>query len=322
MEYGKAEKVIEVKGLKKNFRFKKKNEETGKKEKIEIKAVNGISFKINRGEFVGLIGPNGAGKTTTLKCLTGLLKPDDGNVKILGYEPSKRNYRYLEKISFVMGQKSQLWWELPVVDSFLLNKEIYRISNDDYKRRLKKLVDFLEIGEILNTQVMKLSLGQRMKCELASALLHKPEIVFLDEPTIGLDVVMQKKLREFLKEYNKKINSTILLTSHYMEDVKDLCKRVIVIDKGKILFDGRVRDLVKKYVNYKVLHFELRKGVKEEDLKKLGKIEYFNGNRGKMNVKREEVAKVAAKLLKSFPVEDIDIEEVSLEDVVRTIFNE
>ena len=321
MEYGKAEKVIEVKGLKKNFRFKKKSEETGKKEKIEIKAIDDISFKINRGEFIGLIGPNGAGKTTTLKCLTGLLKPDRGNVKVLGYEPSKRNYKYLEKISFVMGQRSQLWWELPVVDSFLLNKEIYRISDEDYRRRLKKLVDFLEIGDILNTQVMKLSLGQRMKCELASALLHRPEIVFLDEPTIGLDVVMQKKLREFLKEYNKQINSTILLTSHYMEDVKDLCKRVIVIDKGKILFDGRVTDLVKKYVNYKVIHFELKNGIKKEDLKKLGKIEYFNGNRGKINVERENVTKVAAKLLRSFPVEDLDIEEVSLEDVVRTIFN-
>jgi ABC-2 type transport system ATP-binding protein len=168
---------------------------------------------------------------------------------------------------------------------------------------------------------MKLSLGQRMKCELASSLLHRPEVVFLDEPTIGLDVVMQKKLREFLKEYNKTIHSTILLTSHYMEDVKDLCKRVIVIDKGKILFDGKVSDLVKRYVNYKVIHFELEKGIKKEDLKKLGKVEYFNGNRGKINVKREDVTKVAGKLLKSFPVEDIDIEEVSLEDVVRTIFN-
>jgi len=322
MEYGKAEKVIEVKGLKKNFRFKKKDEETGKKERVEIKAVDGISFKINRGEFVGLIGPNGAGKTTTLKCLTGLLKQDSGNVKVLGYEPSKRNYKYLEKISFVMGQKSQLWWELPVIDSFLLNKEIYRIPKEEYEERLNELVKLLEIGGILNTQVMKLSLGQRMRCELASALLHHPEVIFLDEPTVGLDVVMQKKMREFLKEYNKRRKATVLLTSHYMEDVKDLCKRVIVIDKGKILFDGKLSNLVKKYVNYKIIHFELRDGVSKEDLKKLGKIEYFNGKRGKVNVKREDVAKVAAKLLKSFPVEDIDIEEVSLEDVVRTIFNE
>jgi len=321
MEYGKAEKIVEVKGLKKEFVFKKKNEETGKKEKVNIKAVDNISFKINRGEFVGLIGPNGAGKTTTLKCLTGLLRPDSGKVKVLGFEPFKRNYKYLEKISFVMGQKSQLWWELPVVDSFLLNKEIYRIGDEDYKERLDELIKLLEIRDILNTQVMKLSLGQRMKCELASALLHRPEVVFLDEPTIGLDVVMQKKLRGFLKEYNKRRKATILLTSHYMEDVKDLCKRVIVIDKGKILFDGRVTDLVKRYVDYKVLHFELKEGVKKEDLKKLGKIKYFNGNRGKMNVKREEVTKVAAKLLKAFPVEDIDIEEVGLEDVVRTIFN-
>jgi len=319
MEYGKPQKAIGVRNLRKSFIVKKK--ENGKKIKEEIKAVDGISFKINKGEFVGLIGPNGAGKTTTMKCLTGLLKPDSGNVKVLGYNPFKRDYRYLENISFVMGQRSQLWWELPVVDSFLLNKEIYRIKDEDYKRRLKKLVDFLEIGEVLSTPVMKLSLGQRMKCELASSLLHRPEVVFLDEPTIGLDVVMQKKLREFLKEYNKTIHSTILLTSHYMEDVKDLCKRVIVIDKGKILFDGKVSDLVKEYVNYKVIHFELEKGIKKEDLQKLGKVEYFNGNRGKINVKREDVTKVAGKLLKSFPVEDIDIEEVSLEDVVRTIFN-
>lgn len=321
MEYGKPEKAIVVKGLKKEFEVKRKNPVTENRERVLIHAVDNISFNINKGEFVGLIGPNGAGKTTTMKCLTGLLKPNDGSVEVLGFKPYKRDYRYLEKISFVMGQRSQLWWELPVVDSFLLNKEIYRIEDDAYKRRLKKLVDFLEIGDILNTQVMKLSLGQRMKCELASALLHKPEVVFLDEPTIGLDVVMQKKLREFLKEYNKTINSTILLTSHYMEDVKDLCKRVIVIDQGMILFDGKVSDLVKMYVNYKVIYFEFSNFVNREDISSFGELEYFDGKRGKIHVKREDVTKVASKLLKSFPIEDIDIEEVSLEDVVRTIFN-
>ena len=321
MEYGRPEKVVTVKDLRKEFLVKRKNSDTGKKEKVSVMAVDGISFEINKGEFVGLIGPNGAGKTTTMKCLTGLLKPDEGSVEVLGFKPYKRDYRYLENISFVMGQRSQLWWELPVVDSFLLNKEIYRIEDDAYKRRLKKLVDFLEIEDILNTQVMKLSLGQRMKCELASALLHKPEIVYLDEPTIGLDVVMQKKLREFLKEYNKEINSTILLTSHYMEDVKDLCKRVIVIDKGRILFDGKLSDLVKKYVNYKIIHFEFRDIVSKDDLKEFDKLEYFDGKRGKIHVKREDVTRVTAKLLKSFTIEDIDIEEVSLDDVVRTIFN-
>lgn len=322
MEYGKPEKVIVVKDLRKEFLVKRKNPDTRKKEKISVKAIDGISFEINKGEFVGLIGPNGAGKTTTMKCLTGLLKPDDGSVEVLGFKPYRRDYRYLENISFVMGQRSQLWWELPVVDSFLLNKEIYRISDEDYRKRLKKLADFLEIGDVLNTQVMKLSLGQRMKCELVSALLHRPEIVYLDEPTIGLDVVMQKKLREFLKEYNKDANSTILLTSHYMEDVKDLCKRVIVIDNGKILFDGKVVDLVKRYVNYKIIHFEFRDTVSKNDLVSFGRLEYFDGTRGKIHVKREDLTKVASKLLKSFPVEDIDIEEVSLEDVVRTIFNE
>lgn len=321
MEYGKPEKAIEVKGLEKSFTIKKKNEITGEKERVEIKAVDDISFSINKGEFVGLIGPNGAGKTTTMKCLTGLLKPDEGNVNVFGFKPYKRDYRYLEKITFVMGQRSQLWWELPVVDSFLLNKEIYRIPEEDYNRRLKKLVEYLEIGEILNTQVMKLSLGQRMKCEIASALLHRPEVVFLDEPTIGLDVVMQKKIREFLKEYNREMNSTILLTSHYMEDVKDLCKRVIVIDKGKILFDGKVSDLIKKYVDYKVIHFELKETINGDRLNDFGELEYFNGSRGKMNVKRGDIPLVASKLLKNFDIEDIDIEEVSLEDVVRTIFN-
>lgn len=321
MEYGRPEEIIQVKNLEKDFEVKRKNPITGNRERVLIHAVDNISFNINKGEFVGLIGPNGAGKTTTMKCLTGLLKPNEGNVKVLGFKPYKRDYRYLEKISFVMGQKSQLWWELPVVDSFLLNKDIYRIDDDTYQKRLKKLVDFLEIGEILTTPVMKLSLGQRMKCELVSALLHKPEVVFLDEPTIGLDVVMQKKLREFLKEYNKVANSTILLTSHYMEDVKDLCKRVIVIDHGRILFDGRVMDLVKRYVNYKIVYFEFRDFVNKEDINSFGELEYFDGKRGKIHVKREDVTKIAAKLLKSFPIEDIDIEEVSLEDVVRTIFN-
>lgn len=321
MEYGQPEKAIEVKGLEKSFSIKKKNEITGIKEKVEIKAVDNISFTVNKGEFVGLIGPNGAGKTTTMKCLTGLLKPDGGSVSVLGFKPYKRDYRYLEKITFVMGQRSQLWWELPVVDSFLLNKEIYRIADEDYNRRLNKLIEYLDIGDILNTQVMKLSLGQRMKCEIVSALLHRPEVVFLDEPTIGLDVVMQKKIRESLKEYNKTINSTILFTSHYMEDVKDLCKRVIVIDKGRVLFDGKVADLIKRYVDYKVIHFELKETISREKFLGLGGLESFDGIRGKMNVKRGDIPSVASWLLKNLDIEDIDIEEVSLEDVVRTIFN-
>src|SRR5258708_130460 len=220
----------------------------------EVKAVEEVSFSIDEGELIGFIGPNGAGKTTTLKTLSGLLYPSLGEVKVLGYTPFERKKDFLKQISLVMGQKNQLWWDLPPIDTFLLNKEIYEISDMWFKKVLDDLTGLLELEDILHVQVRKLSLGQRMKCELAAALLHSPKVLFLDEPTIGLDVVMQKKLREFIREYNETYKATIILTSHYMGDVEALCKRVIIINRGTILFDGLLSDVVKKFAPFKVIN--------------------------------------------------------------------
>jgi len=210
-------------------------------------AINGIDFRVKKGELVGLIGKNGAGKTTTLKCLTGLLVPDSGEVEVLGYIPSERKYEFLQKISMVMGNRSQLWWELPARETFLLNKEIYEIGDSKYGEILNEMVGRLDVNDLLDVPVRKLSLGERMKCELIASLLHGPELLFLDEPTLGLDIISQKNLRGFLADYHKEYNSTIILTSHNMEDIKDLCERLIIIDKGNILYDGELVGFLAEY---------------------------------------------------------------------------
>lgn len=213
----------------------------------KIHAVNDISFEIEEGELVGFIGPNGAGKTTTLKCLSGLLYPNKGKIEVLGHNPYERKSDFLRQIALVMGQKNQLWWDLPVMETLLLNKEIYELSKERFNQVVRDLAKLLDVEHLLKVQVKKLSLGQRMKCELIAALLHSPRVLFLDEPTIGLDVVMQQNLREFIREYNRKYRATILLTSHYMVDVEELCKRIIIIDEGRIIFDGPISSIVKKH---------------------------------------------------------------------------
>src|SRR3990167_2022747 len=231
-----------------------------------IKAVEKISFAINQGELVGFIGPNGAGKTTTLKVLSGLLHPTSGNVNVLGFNPFDRKPEYLKQISLVMGQKNQLWWDLPAIDTFILHKELYEIPIKQYKQTLKELIDLLDLKNIIYQQVRKMSLGQRMKCELVLALLHSPKILFLDEPTIGLDVVMQKRISVFLKEYNKKYGATVILTSHYMDDVKEICQRILMIHHGSLQFDGRIAEMIKKYADYKIIIVNFNKPVYRDDL--------------------------------------------------------
>lgn len=285
-----------------------------------IKAADGISFAIDQGELVGFIGPNGAGKTTTLKCLSGLLYPTSGKVEVLGFNPWLRKHQFLKQISLVMGQKNQLWWDLPPLETFALNKEIYEIPDDQYKKTLSFLVELLDIKEILNVQVRRLSLGQRMKCELIAALLHRPKVLFLDEPTIGLDVVMQKKIRDFIKEYNQKFQSTVIFTSHYMGDVKELCKRVIIIDKGKIIFDGLLGEIIQKYADHKILQLIFAKEVKRTDINKFAKVKKFSFPRATLIVKRGDASKTAANILKKLPVADLNIEEPSIEDVIREVF--
>ncbi len=245
--------AIKVKHLSKTF---EQHTFWGKIKK-SFTAVNDINFSIEQGEFVGFLGPNGAGKTTTLKMLSGILVPTQGELSILGYTPQERKNAFKKKISMVMGQKSQLWWELPPLDTFELFKTIYQVDPVHYQKQLDKLVSLLEVTDCLNTPTRQLSLGQRMKCELIAALIHDPEVLFLDEPTIGLDYQSQKKMREFLREYNAETKATILLTSHYMNDIKELCPRIIVINHGSLIYDGEFKTLEKQVLTHKEIQLEL-----------------------------------------------------------------
>lgn len=319
--------VIAVRGLNKYFQVSKKEpglsgslKSLFSRKYEEVKAVDGISFSLNEGELVGFIGPNGAGKTTTLKCLSGLLYPTEGTVTVLGFNPWDRKEEYLKQISLVMGQKNQLWWDLPPMETFLLNKEIYEIPQVQFKRNLDELVKLLEVEDILKVQVRKLSLGQRMKCELIAALLHSPKVLFLDEPTIGLDVVMQEKIRNFIKEYNKRHKATILLTSHYMGDIKEMCKRIIIIDKGKIMFDGDLSEIMEKFAPNKVLSIVFSKEFDLRKLEEIGEIKEMEFPKAKIIVSREISNSAAAELLHHFPISDLNIEEVPIEDVIRQVF--
>ncbi|MFZ5844935.1 MAG: ABC transporter ATP-binding protein [Patescibacteria group bacterium] len=287
-----------------------------------VKAVDDISFAIAEGELVGFIGPNGAGKTTTLKCLSGLLYPTSGKISVLGFTPYERRATYLKQIALVMGQKNQLWWDLPAVETFLLNKEIYEIPDAEYKKHLAELVELLEVEDLLKVQVRKLSLGERMKMELIAALIHSPKVLFLDEPTIGLDVVMQKKMRDFIKSYNELHRSTILLTSHYMEDVRQLARRVIIIDHGKILYDGKLDNLVKKFAQYKVLSVVLEDYVPPDKLREVGELTDYSFPKAIIRVPRSASNVAAAQLLQKFPVDDLNIEEPDIEDIIRDVFTQ
>jgi ABC-2 type transport system ATP-binding protein len=322
--------IIQVKNLSKTYEYYKKSpglwasvKGLFHREKLFKDAVKEISFSIEEGELVGFLGPNGAGKTTTLKMLSGILYPTSGEAKVLGHIPWKREAAYQKQFALVMGQKNQLWWDLPAMESFILNKEIYEVSDADFKKNLDELVELLDIKDILDVQVRKLSLGQRMKCELVAALLHKPKVLFLDEPTIGLDVVAQKNIRDFIKQYNQKNKTTIILTSHYMEDVKELCKRVIIIEEGKIGYDGDLASLIEKYAPYKVLKITFEgNGVKEDDVREFGEVHNFTPHGVTLRVPREKAKNVARDILSSnLPVDDILIDEVDISDVVREIFS-
>lgn len=329
MRYTSLVPIISVSHLKKFYKVHQKEPGLGGSLKslfhrkyYDVKAVDDISFEIAEGELVGFIGPNGAGKTTTLKVLSGLLYPTSGKINVLGFEPWQRDHKYLKQMSLVMGQKNQLWWDLPAQESFILNKEIYEVPDAQYKKTLNELVDLLDVKDILNVQVRKLSLGQRMKCELIAALLHSPKVLFLDEPTIGLDVVMQKAMRDFIAEYNKRFNSTIILTSHYMEDVKKLAQRVIIIDHGKILFDGKLQDIIDKYAEGKIVTLELTEKVDKEKVAKFGKIDKWEYPLVMLKVDRDKAAKIAASALAELPIGDVNIEEPPIEAIVRRLFSQ
>ncbi len=319
--------IISVKNLSKHYKsYKKEPGFLGSLKSLvnrkyeTIKAVENISFDIEEGELIGFIGPNGAGKTTTLKTLSGLLYPTHGKVSVLGFTPFERKKQFLKQIALVMGQKNQLWWDLPPIETFLLNKEIYEVPDKQFKTVLADLTKLLEIEDILKVQVRKLSLGQRMKCELVAALLHSPKVLFLDEPTIGLDVVMQKKLREFIKEYNEKYRATIILTSHYMGDVEALCKRVIIINRGTILFDGLLSDVVKKFAPFKVINVIFGEYADPKKIEGLGEVKRFLFPELTLHVSRGQTNEVITKIMKHFSVDDIKIEDPDIEDIIRDVF--
>jgi len=319
--------VIDVQHLTKTYEFYRKQpgllesfKSLFRREKLFTHAVNDISFSVAEGELVGFLGPNGAGKTTTLKVLSGILYPSSGEVRVLGFTPWKREHAYQKQFSIVMGQKNQLWWDLPAMDSFLLNKEIYEVPKRNFDATIEELSVLLEVTPLLDVQVRKLSLGERMKMELIAALIHQPKILFLDEPTIGLDVVSQQKVREFIKAYNTTKRTTILLTSHYMDDVEQLCERVIIINKGIIAYDGNLRRLVDAYVDHKVITVTFTKSVARADVERFGTLQSHDPARAVLAVPKGSSREVSAQILTHLPVDDILISEVPIEEVVRKIF--
>jgi ABC-2 type transport system ATP-binding protein len=284
----------------------------------EVQAVESISFEVGSGEVVGFLGPNGAGKTTTLKMLSGLLYPTSGVARVLDHVPSKRSREFLRQITLVMGNRNQLQWDLPALDSFELNRAIYRIPRADFTPLRDELIELLDVDDLVRKPVRNLSLGERMKVEVVGSLLHRPRVLFLDEPTIGLDVTMQKRIRGFIAEYNRRYEATVLLTSHYMADVEALCKRVIVIHHGKILFDGALSGLGERFAAYKTIAVELQDGVR--DLSAYGDVLQQDGSRITLRVPRAETAQITARLLAEQDVADLTVEDPPIEDVIELVF--
>lgn len=292
----------------------------------DVHAVRNVSFQIGAGEIVGFLGPNGAGKTTTLKMLSGLLYPTGGSANVLGFTPWQRSNAYLRSITLVMGQRNRLNWDIPAADSFLLNQAIYRISDADYKRTFDELDELLELAPIMRKPVRNLSLGERMKCELAAALLHRPAVLFLDEPTIGLDIGSQNRIRAFLKKYNERSGATIILTSHYMADVTALCERIIIIHQGQLKYDGKLTDLSRRIAPYKLIAIVLKEeapAASPSSLETYGTV-MPSQEEGKilLQVPADQTAPITARLLAEQPVQDLTIEDPPIEDVIDRAFHE
>jgi ABC-2 type transport system ATP-binding protein len=286
----------------------------------EVKAVEDLSFHIGQGERVGFLGPNGAGKTTTLKVLAGLLHPTSGEVRVGGFVPQARDARFLKLITLVMGQKQQLLWDLPPSETFAMNRAIYDVPRAEADATVRELVELLEIGDLVDKPTRQLSLGERMKCELVAALLHKPKVLFLDEPTIGLDVSMQAKMREFIREYNERHGASVLLTSHYMDDVVALCPRVIVIDRGKLIHDGDLKELVRRVRPDKRVTVRLSQPAAREPLERLGTVVSIDGNQAVLSVAAAQLSGAVRDVLAALPVVDLTVEDPPLEEVMRELF--
>jgi ABC-2 type transport system ATP-binding protein len=320
-----SEPAVRVDGLLKVFEVAERDEglkaatkSLVRRKMREVRAVDGISFEIEPGEIVGFLGPNGAGKTTTLKMLSGLLYVSGGDAHVLGHVPSKRERDFLRRISLVMGNRNQLQWDLPALDSFELNRSIYQIPRSDFLARRDELIELLDVGDLVRKPVRQLSLGERMKVEIVGSLLHRPDVLFLDEPTIGLDVTMQKRIREFVGEYRRRHGATVMLTSHYMADVEALCERVIVIHHGRILFDGDLTALADTVAAWKTIAVALENGA--GDLSGYGEVIHRDGDLVTLRVAKSETARVTARLLAEQEVVDLNVEDPPIEDVIELVF--
>ena len=318
---------IEVRELRKVYRVHER--EAGAKASIrslfarkykEVEAVKDVSFSLEAGEIVGFLGPNGAGKTTTLKMLSGLLHPNAGVAKVMGKVPWEREQDFLRRISLVMGNRSQLAWDLPAGDSFLVNQAVYQIPDRIFKETRDELIALLDLEELLKKPVRGLSLGERMKCELAASLLHRPAVLFLDEPTLGVDVTMQGRIREFIGEYNKKHGATVLLTSHYMADVTALCRRVIVIHHGKLLYDGDLSALSERIAPSKFVELDMADEDSSAKVEQYGEVTERTGNKVKLRVPRAETSATVARLLSELPVVDLTVQDPPIEEVIEQVF--
>lgn len=319
--------AVVVENLVKHFRVHRRGAGLGaslvglvRREHVEVPAVDDVTFSIAEGEMVGFLGPNGAGKTTTLKCLTGLLHPTAGTVRVFGYTPHQRDPAFLRAMSLVMGQRNSLFWDLPALDAFEVNRVIYRIPRPAFTAALDELIALLDLGPLLTKQVRVLSLGERMRCELAGALLHTPRVLFLDEPTLGLDVTGQAAVRAFLRDYNARHGATVLLTSHYMGDVTALASRVLVIDHGVLRFDGELAALTSAHATHRMIRVRLREALPATAAAAYGEVVSIDGPVITLRVPRGETAAVAAQLLAALPVEDVAIAEPDIEDVIRAVF--
>jgi len=286
----------------------------------EVNAVQDISFHIESGEVVGFLGANGAGKTTTLKMLTGLIHPSNGEVEVAGYVPFSRHPAFLNQISLVMGQKQQLLWDLPALDSLKINAAVYNIPEKEFRHRLGELQEMLSLGDKLRQPVRKLSLGERMKAELLAALLHHPKVLFLDEPTLGLDVNAQVAVRDFLREYNQRYSATILLTSHYMADITALCERVMVMYQGRLIYDGSLEGLVEEFAPYREVKLELAQDVQKEKLSQFGEIKAVEGREVRFLVRRESLTSTVAQILAQLEVIDLSVTDPPVEEVIGRLF--
>ncbi len=320
--------VIEIEDLTKTYRVYQKREGLlasvrglFHREYREVPAVAGIDLTVDEGEFVAFLGPNGAGKTTTLKLLSGVLTPTTGMARVMGHVPWKRENAYRRRFALVMGQKNQLWWDLPAQESFRLHQEIYRIEPQKFKRTRDELVDLLDVRKLLGQPVRELSLGERMKMELIAALLHSPEVLFLDEPTIGLDVVAQHNVQTFLRQYQQLRKITILLTSHYMKDVAALCRRVVVIAQGKIMYDGSLSGIVDRFSGHKIVTLQLAESNMNGDWNRYGELIEKQAPMVRIKVQRDVVPEMLAAILANHQIEDVSVEDPPLEQVIAELFS-